>query len=486
MEEAQLINALDFGGLAVLRNAWQRLGLSDLFADIKTSHASRLQAMIFARLLFPSSKLALAEEAAGTVLAQACDLPPDEAFDEDDLYEAMDQLNGRWTPLVKSLYGKAFPNSVRIALYDITSVYFEGKGPKGLARYGHSRDHRQDRPQVNLAVVTDETGVPISVSILRGNRADNKTLLSLLKLLKRRFGITQATFVFDGGMSGSVNLKGMTEAGLHYVTRLSSATMGALLAASVDACEQMRQMELGDKTRLIEIEYDGMRCVLAGGAWRAQRDAERRNARVAKGEAVLRDLAAKRRKSVNAQKLASTVGRALERVKAHKYFDYEVDGSGTIQWHRKTEVLEAEQDQDGWYVLHTNHTAEACSKESTHGHYKGLLEVEDAFRELKTYLEIRPVRHHRPDRVVNHIRICFIAYWISARLGREWQQAGSHREVVRILRGLQKIRIGTLRFEGQHLRTLMTALPKDIEQTIGDLNLGSLFSAPPNWIKPTL
>lgn len=52
-------------------------------------------------------------------------------------------------------------------------------------------------------------------------------------------------------------------------------------------------------------------------------------------------------------------------------------------------------------------------------HYKSLLGVEDAFRELKTYLEVRPVYHYRPDWVVNHVRICFIAYWLSARLARE-------------------------------------------------------------------
>ena len=94
-------------------------------------------------------------------------LPGNLRLDEDDLYAAMDQLTGRWSPLVAGLYQKAFPDKVRIALYDITSVYFEGRGPKGLAHYGYSRDHRSDRVQVNPAVVTDENGVPISLSILR-------------------------------------------------------------------------------------------------------------------------------------------------------------------------------------------------------------------------------------------------------------------------------------------------------------------------------
>ena len=83
-----------------------------------------------------------------------------ETFDEDDLYEAMDGLNGRWVPIEKKLYTEAFPQGVNLVLYDLTSVYFEGRGPQGLGAYGYSRDHREDRPQILLAVATDIQGVP--------------------------------------------------------------------------------------------------------------------------------------------------------------------------------------------------------------------------------------------------------------------------------------------------------------------------------------
>lgn len=485
-QSAVLHDALDFGGLAVLRDAWSRFGLAEFFAGMPRIHAARLEAIIFSRLLFPCSKLALADQARGTVLASACGLPADEAFDENDLYKAMDALTGRWSPLVAGLYGRTFPDKVRIALYDITSVYFEGRGPAGLARYGHSRDHRPDRPQVNLAVVTDETGVPLSLSVLRGNRADNKTLQGLLKLLKRRFGITEATFVFDGGMSAAINLKAMSAAGLRYVTRVSNATLEALLADHKEAAAEVAQMELGDQPRLIEIEHKGQRFVLAGGAWRAQRDHERRAARLVKGEALLTTLAAKKRKKVDVQKLASTTGRALEKIKAHKYFHYEVDAAGVLQWSRKESVITEEQSRDGWYLLHTNETPEDCGKESVLRHYKSLLEVEDAFRELKTYLEVRPVYHHRPHRVVNHIRLCFLAYWLSARLGREWGLAGEHTEVVRLLRSLQTIRVGRLHFGGEHQRAVMTSIPADLEETLKNLKLHKLFATPPAWAGPRM
>ena len=71
---------------------------------------------------------------------------------------------------------------------------------------------------------------------------------------------------------------------------------------------------------------------------------------------------------------------------------------------------------------------------------KNLLAVEDAFCQLKSYLEVRPVFHSHPDRVRNHVRLCFIAYWLCARLGNEWRAKGEKGEVQRLLRQLQAIR----------------------------------------------
>jgi transposase len=136
---------------------------------------------------------------------------------------------------------------------------------------------------------------------------------------------------------------------------------------------------------------------------------------------------------VDPQKLASQVGRTLQRLKAHKYFSYQVDPRGQLQWELKTELIEQEALQDGWYLLHTNEPVEKCSGEQVLGHYKGLLDVEEAFCELKSYLEVRPVHHRRPDRVINHVRLCFLAYWLSARLGGEWRARGETEEVPRVV-----------------------------------------------------
>ncbi len=475
--ELQLHEALDYGGLVVLNDAWSRFGLEELLADIGSPRQrGLLKAVIYSRLLFPCAKLSLAQKAQGTWLAAACGLDPRESFDEDDIYAAMDQLNGQWVNLEKQLYQRAFAQAVRLVLYDLTSVYFEGDGPEHLARYGHSRDHRSDRPQIILAVATDTQGVPLHLSILRGNRNDTQTLQGLLQVLRRRFGIREATFVFDGGMSSHLNLEALDQASLGYVTRLSAATLQSLIAQ----WPAQRQLELGDRQQLIEIMQAGKRYVLAGGPWRQQRDQERRQSRIAKAQAELKRLAAVRRKKVNPQKLASQVGRTLQRLKAHKYFSYQVDPRGQLQWELKTELIEQEALQDGWYLLHTNEPVEKCSGEQVLGHYKGLLDVEEAFCELKSYLEVRPVHHRRPDRVINHVRLCFLAYWLSARLGGQWRARGETEEVPRVLRHLQTIRLGVMKL-GPHVQhAVMTDIPKNLNDQLVKLGLAPLLAAPPS------
>ena len=475
-QNVQLDQALDYGGLAVLNEAWNRLDLDRSLAPMGSPRQQGLlKAMTYARLLFPCAKLSLKTQAQGTWLAQACGLPANEAFDEDDLYEAMDQMNGHWVGLERGLYQKTFPKGVTLALYDLTSTYFEGRGPHGLARYGHSRDHRGDRPQIVLAVATDPEGVPLHVSVLRGNRSDNKTLHGLLQTLRRRFGIGEATFVFDGGMSSQVNLEAMDQARLRYVTRLSASTLQSLL----EALPRERQLELGDRQKVLDITHQGKRYVIAGGRWRQERDQERRAARLAKAEKELARLAAVKRRKVNAQKLSSQVGRTLQRLKAHKYFTYEVEADGRLKWARKAELIEQERQTDGWFLLHTNQSVEECGAKQVLGHYKNLLQVEEAFCQLKSYLEVRPVYHWRPDRVINHVRLCYLAYWLSARLGQEWRAKGQTEEVPRLLRKLQTIRVGTLRLGDQGCSRLMTDVPKDLNAQLRKLGLTHLFAAPP-------
>ncbi|MDD4933616.1 MAG: hypothetical protein PHO89_09160 [Methylacidiphilaceae bacterium] len=114
----------------MIREAWQRFGLDEVLAGVGSERKQRLvKAMIFGRILFPSSKLAHRAEARGTVLTKVCGLEKKD-LEEDELYRAMDGLNGAWSGIERKLYREARPEGASLVLYDPSSVYFEGAGPE--------------------------------------------------------------------------------------------------------------------------------------------------------------------------------------------------------------------------------------------------------------------------------------------------------------------------------------------------------------------
>ena len=168
--------------------------------------------------------------------------------------------------------------------------------------------------------------------------------------LQRRFGIQKAIFVFDNGMSSTINLEAMRQEDLHFVTRLSSTTLREVISQ----LPQDAQPQLWDRTKLLELSVEGKRYVIAGGEYRQKRDFARRTVRLEKAERELQRLAALRRKKPNPQKLASQVGRKLQQLKAHKYFQYQVDEQGQLQYQKNDELIRSEQNRDGLYLLHTD------------------------------------------------------------------------------------------------------------------------------------
>ena len=101
----------------------------------------------------------------------------------------------------------------------------------------------------------------------------------------------------------------------------------------------------------------------AGGEHRRQRDSARREARLEKAQLELQRLAAVRRKKSNPQRLASQAGRALQRLKAHKYFQYCVDEQGQLQFRKNEQLIRSEQSLDGLYLLHSSLEPARCAKE---------------------------------------------------------------------------------------------------------------------------
>ena len=166
--------------------AMRRLGIESLLASRPSRERNLAMAMIAARVLQPHSKLATTRWWKDTTLPGTFSV-----WDatEVDLYSAMDWLLSRQRQIEKKLAARHLTEG-GLVLYDLTSSYFEGtKCP--LAAFGHNRDGKKGKLQVNYGLLTDRRGCPVAVSVFKGNTGDPKTLLPQVNKVRQDFGIEE-------------------------------------------------------------------------------------------------------------------------------------------------------------------------------------------------------------------------------------------------------------------------------------------------------
>ena len=245
-EDIEVEQALIFGPVIILRKIWEELDLRKIICKICNEDvAERTFVLTSCRILSPHS-----EHGLSYFLKEyfVCDINGKiwEPEFRDDLVETLKNSNGkdrvkveweklqRWyrtlDKLIKNkekieleIYRNIrnlFSVKVDVIFYDITSTYFEGNGPKDLARFGHSRDDKKDKRQVLLGIVMAD-GLPIAHHVFPGNTADKKTLDFVISDLKRRFEINNLILVADKGINTEENAKKLDELGYKYILGVS-------------------------------------------------------------------------------------------------------------------------------------------------------------------------------------------------------------------------------------------------------------------------
>jgi transposase len=183
------------GHVEAVMTAMRRLDFSRLICARRSRERDLAIAMVTARILEPQSKVATTLWWADTTLPEMLDVRD---ADEDDLYGAMDWLLERQSSIENKLAGRHLEEN-GLALYDLTSSYFEGQ-TCSLAALGHNRDGKKGKLQVNYGLLTNRKGIPVAVSIFKGNTGDPKTLMPQVEKMRDAFGIEQFVMVGDRGM----------------------------------------------------------------------------------------------------------------------------------------------------------------------------------------------------------------------------------------------------------------------------------------------
>ena len=421
-EAFQIQRSLPHGHVAAVLGSLRRLGLEPILSRSRCPERDLVVALIVARILAPSSKLAtcrgLRQETATSSLGSLLGLGHD--IQEAQLYNALDWLLTRQSSIENAL-AKRHLSDGSLVLYDLSSTYFEGRHCP-LARFGHSRDERRGNLQITFGLLTASEGRPIAVEVFEGNTGDPKTVASQVDKLRLRFGLKKVILVGDRGMLTSARIREdlNPHAGLQWISALKSVQIQKLITGGA------LQLSFFDQQDMAEIQhpsFPGERLIACLNPLLAEERTRKRNELLEATEKqlnkIVKSTQRKKKPLRGRREIGLAVGRILGRYKMGKHFKLFIEDDG-FRFERKPDNIEREAALDGIYVIRTNVPAEALSSQKVVGHYKGLSDVERAFRSLKSVdLKVRPIYHYLADRVRAHVFLCMLAYYVEWHMRRE-------------------------------------------------------------------
>jgi len=390
-----------FGVLWVLRGLADALGIPQALG--RTREASLSLFLVLARIAHGGSRLSAVRWAKAHAVEDLLGLS---AFDEDDLYMALDWLADAQPKIEQRLYQAYVRRSGQtpvLVLYDVTSSYLEGDHNE-LAAFGYNRDGKRGKKQIVIGLLTAADGEPLAARVFEGNTADPSTLTEQITTLKKQFGVQEVVFVGDRGM---VKAKGKAALGAEqwkYITALTNAQIRTLLKQGV------LQPDLFD-TEISEVEHQGQRLILRRNEAIRYREQGRREDKLSR----LRERLAQRNAFVQAHRRANPqAGLAqlqswIKRHRLHAFVSLTLEDR-RLQCTVDEEAMAESALLDGCYLLETDVSPQHMDTETVDARYRDLQQVERNFRTLKTgLLEVRPIFLRKAARTKAHVFIALLA-----------------------------------------------------------------------------
>jgi transposase len=390
-----------------------------------------------------------------------------------------DHLVARWRDL--------FNASFEVLLYDLTSTYFEADPPfpeGDKRRYGYSRDRRPDCVQVIIALVVTPEGLPLAYEVLPGNTADNTTLRGFLDRIERQYGKAQRIWLMDRGVPTEAVLAEMRQADppVRYLVGTPKGRLGRLeqdlLAKPWQAARPGVQVKL--------LPQDGELFVLAESRDRVAKERAMRRRQLKWLWKRLRQLAAMK---LTREELLMKLGSARSQApKAWRLVRITVAKQGTsFSYELDRDKLRQARRREGRYLLRTNMTED--DPVQLWKYYLQLVAVEQAFKDLKDDLALRPIFHQLEARIEAHIFIAFLAYCLHVTLGRRLHALApglTPRSVLEKFSAIQMIDVHVPTTDGRELMlTRYTEPEPELMLLLEKLRL-QLPAQPPPKISPEI
>lgn len=385
-----------------------------------------LQTLVSYRLIDPGSEWRLHREwfdksAMADLLGADYRLAAD-----DTLYRCLDQLTEHKAALFSHLqqcWKDLFAARFDVLLYDLTSTYFESDPPFAEGdkrRFGYSRDKRFDCVQVVIALVVTPEGFPLGYEVLPGNTLDKQTLGPALASIEKQYGKARRVWVMDRGIPTEETLEQMrrSDPPVHYLVGTPKGRLSKLEAALTEL--PWKKVREGITVKLLP--QDGECYVFAQSASRIGKERAMRRRQLKQLWKRLPEL--RQMKHLDRDDLLMKLGAARQQwpsawrlVALRIPKRDEAINEQTFTWRLRKAKLRQVRRREGRYLLRTNLTEEDPVK--LWEYYIQLTQVEEAFKNLKGDLSLRPVYHQREDRIEAHIFVSFLAYCLHVTL-RRW------------------------------------------------------------------
>jgi len=446
--ELRATDARPMGAAWVLDALWRRLGvdraLGEALADRRHRHDAEraIFALVANRAICPDSKLAAAEWA-----TRDAALPGLEGLEAQHAYRAMDVLasadaEGKVQEAVFFSVADLLNLEVDLLFFDTTSSYFEiesedepGEGENGepLRRFGHSKDHRPDRPQVVIGLAVTRTGIPVRVWVWPGNTAD-QAVVERVKDDLAGWRLGRCIWVVDRGISSEENLRYLRRGGGHWIA-------GQRMRSGEQDCEAAlarpgRYRSVRDSLRVKEVRVGegeaARRFIVCHNPDEQLRDKVRRERAIERIAAELERIDCLRTRS---GKSGSAHERAECALRDHPSYSRYLRQTKAGRLRLDKAAVGAEAKLDGKYLLETS-DHDISAEDAALG-YKNLLEAERSFRDLKGTLRIRPVFHRLEERIRAHVLICWLALLLiriaERESGQTWRRMRTELERIKLV-----------------------------------------------------
>jgi transposase len=398
-------------------------------------------------------------------------------------YRTLDQLLACKERIEVELFGRLrdlFHLEVEMVFYDLTSTYFEGRGPAGLADFGYSRDGKRRNRQVQVGLVMIN-GWPIAHHVFDGSLPDSETVEMVLKDLRQRFGLRRVIFVGDRGMVTIQNLALLRQREQGYLVglkrRRNEQVKGYIEAAAQGRWQECpvgitaREKEKVPRTIVTEVggEEPGVRVFVVQSEERLAFERAMREAAMEKTRRALEKLAARvaAGRLKKAQNIGAAAARILSRNHGSRYYDWSLE-QGVFRYFEHPVHLPAEKALEGKYVIQTEEL-DLSAVQAVEA-YKELSEVERGFRELKDLIEMRPIYHHRSKRVRAHVFVAALAFLLDRALEKKLKAAGVPMSSAQALEALRTMHVVDIRV-GAQIRRGVTAGNHQARQILAALGI---------------